>query len=82
MTSPVAPVETKTAAAASVSTVTGVVTWVLVTYVPAFHSGLPLPLATFLPFIIAAILGAASGWLAPHTPRPAVAAPAAAPEGS
>lgn len=71
MASPVAPVETKTAAAASVSTVTGIVTWVLVTYVPAFHAGLPASLATFLPFIVASVLGAASGWLAPHTPRAA-----------
>lgn len=72
MASPVAPVETKTAAAASVSTVTGVITWMLVSYIPAFHAGIPAPLATFLPFIVASVLGAVSGYLAPHTPRPAV----------
>lgn len=72
-----APVETKVAAAASVSSVTGVITWMLVTFVPAFHSGLPAPLATFLPFIVASVLGALSGYLAPHTPRPA--APSAQP---
>ena len=49
MTAPVAPVETKTAAAASVSTVTGVITWMLVSWVPAWHAGLPASLATFLP---------------------------------
>lgn len=79
MTAPTAPVETKTAAAASVSTVTGIVTWVLVTYVQAFHSGLPASLATFLPFIVASVLGAVSGYLAPHTPRPAAPAPGSQP---
>jgi hypothetical protein len=68
---PLAPVETKTAAAAAVSTVTGVVTWVLVSWIPAFHAGLPPALATFLPFIIASVLGTAASWMAPHTPRPA-----------
>ena len=69
MAAPPAPVETKTAAAASVSTLTGIITWVLVAYVPAFRTGLPPSLATFLPFIIASVLGAASGYLSPHTPR-------------
>jgi hypothetical protein len=79
MASPVAPVETKTAAAASVSTVTGVVTWMLVSWIPSWHAGLPPALATFLPFIVASVLGAASGWLAPHTPRATAAPPAAQP---
>lgn len=68
------PVEAKTAAHASAAAVTGVVTWILVTYVPAFAHGLPGPLATFLPFVVSAFLGAASGWLAPHTGCPAVPA--------
>lgn len=79
MAAPVAPVETKTAAAASVSTVTGVVTWILVAYVPAFKTGLPAPLAAFLPYIVATILGAAAGWLAPHTPRATAAPPGSQP---
>lgn len=61
------PVETKVAASSSVSMVTGVITWILVTYVPVFHSGLPAPLATFLPYVVATVLGAAAGYLAPHT---------------
>jgi len=64
------PVETKTAAGAAVSVVTGVITWVLVTYVPAFAHGLPPSLAAFLPWVVSALLGAASSWAAPHTPRP------------
>lgn len=64
------PVETKTAASASVGVVTGVITWILVTYVHAFHAGLPAPLATFLPYIVSVVLASAAGWLAPHTSRP------------
>jgi hypothetical protein len=63
------PVETKTAAGASVTALTGVVTWILVTYVPAFHSGLPVPLATFLPYVIGTVAGAVAAYLAPHTTR-------------
>lgn len=70
------PVEAKTAAHASAAALTGVITWILVTYVPAFAAGLPGPLATFLPFLVSAVLGAASGWLAPHTPRPDIPPPA------
>jgi hypothetical protein len=76
---PVAPVETKTAAAASASTVTGVIAWMLVSWVPEFHSGLPPALATFLPFIIASVLGAISGYVAPHTPRAPAPPPGAQP---
>ncbi len=65
-----APVETKTAASASAGVVTGVITWILVTYVPVFRTGLPAPLATFLPYIVSVVLASAAGWLAPHTPRP------------
>ena len=56
-----APVETKTAAALF----TGLLTWMLVTYVPAFRNGLPSDLAAVLPVIV----GAVGGWFAPHTPR-------------
>jgi hypothetical protein len=68
-----APVETKVAAAASSSTAAGVIWWVLVTFIPAWHHGLPPALATSLPFIAATITGAVSGYLAPHTPRPGTA---------
>lgn len=65
-----APVELKVAASSSVSVLVGVITWILVTYVPLFSNGLPPALATFLPWVISAVLAALSGWLAPHTPRP------------
>jgi hypothetical protein len=64
-----APVESKVAAAASASAITGVITWILVTYVPTLHGGLPASLATFLPFVVASAIGAISGYMAPHTPR-------------
>jgi hypothetical protein len=81
MAAPPAPVETKTAAAASVSTLTGVITWLLVAYIPAWRTGLPPSLAMFLPFIVASVLGAASGYLAPHTARPAGQLPPPPPPG-
>jgi len=68
-TTTTAPVEKKTAASASASVVSGVITWILVTYVPAFHSGLPGPLATFLPYIVTTVCGALAAYFAPHTPR-------------
>ena len=69
MANPAVPVETKVAAAASSSTVTGVITWILVSYIPAWHDGLPAALAAFLPLVVAVVSGAVSGYLAPHTPR-------------
>jgi len=39
---------------------TGMIAWILVTYVPAFHSGLPPTLQTFLPWAVSALLGAAA----------------------
>ena len=70
------PVEIKTAAGGASAIISGVITWILVTYVPAFHDGLPSTLATFLPWAVSAILGAAASYLAPHTARPADVPPA------
>jgi hypothetical protein len=75
MTATRAPIETKVIAGSSASAITGLITWALVTYVPAFHSGLPPSLAAVLPFAVATILGSISAYLAPHTPRAAVKAP-------
>jgi hypothetical protein len=63
------PIETKVAASAAAGTVTGVITWILVTYVPAFHSGLPPALAAFLPYIVTLVASTVSAYLAPHTAR-------------
>ena len=71
------PVETKVAASASTATIMGIITWILVTYVPGFHSGLPGPLATFLPWVVSAVSSAAAGYFAPHTTTAADTAPKA-----
>lgn len=63
-------VETKTAAASATAIVTGLLTWVLVTFVPVFRTGLPPQLATFLPVAVGWALSTSAGYLAPHTPRP------------
>jgi Na+/proline symporter len=73
-----APVETKVAAGAAAGMAAGVITWIIVTYVPAFHSGLPPALASFLPYVVTLMASTSSAYLAPHTPRPvppAVAVP-------
>jgi hypothetical protein len=67
MSSTTAPVETKVAAGAVSSWATGVVTWLLVTYV--FHGQLPDQLTTFLPYVVASICGTAAAYMAKHTPR-------------
>ena len=64
-----APVETKVAAGTGASLITGVITWIMVMYVPVFHAGLPAALAAFLPWIVALVSSALAGYLAPHTPR-------------
>jgi hypothetical protein len=64
-----APPETKTVSQTAVTIFVGALTWILVSYVPAFHSGLPGPLAGFLDWFVAALLGGAAGYFAKHTPR-------------
>lgn len=46
---------------------TGLVTWLLVTYV--FHGSLPPDLATALPVVVAAVLGAVTAWWTKHAPQ-------------
>jgi hypothetical protein len=65
------PIETKVAAGAAAGTAAGVITWILVAYVPAFHSGLPPALASFLPYIVTLAASTISSYMAPHTFRPA-----------
>jgi hypothetical protein len=81
------PIETKVAAASSTSVLVGMITWILVTYVPEFQKGLPGPLATFLTWMVPAVLATVAGYFAPHTsvtptpaaaPQPPPANPAAA----
>jgi len=66
-------VEAKVKAGSAATIVTGILTWVLVTYVPAFHSGLPSALSAVLPVIVASVLGTVAAWKAPHTARPDLA---------
>lgn len=63
-----APPETKVFAQFTTASLTGIVTWVLTTYV--FKGALPPQLATFLPYAVPAFAGLVAGWWAKHTPRP------------
>ena len=57
--------------------VVGVIVWALVSYVPAFHNGVPQPLTDALPFVLAWAGHTAAAWIAPHPAAPGVpAAPA------
>lgn len=64
------PVESKVAAGSVTAAVAGVITWLLVSLVPAFRGGLPPDLAPFIPVFTAWVLSTAAAWAAPHTPRP------------
>lgn len=64
-----APIEAKVVTASWTAIATGLLTWGLVTFVPAFHSGLPPALANFLPLVIATASSTAAGYFTKHTPR-------------
>jgi len=68
-------IETKVAAGSAAGILTTLITWALVTYVPAFHTGLPPQLAALLPGAIAWVLSTAAAYRAPHTHRPDLAPP-------
>jgi hypothetical protein len=66
---PSGPIEAKVVTSSWTAMVVGLVTWGLVTFIPAWHSGIPQPLATFLPLVIASISSTFVGYMTKHTPR-------------
>ena len=68
-------VESKVVAGSFAGVVTGLLTWALVTYIPAFRNGIPDQLAPFIPVIAAWLCSTAAAYLAPHTHRPDLPAP-------
>lgn len=66
-------VHPKVLAGTATASVTGFITWVLVSFVPAFHSGLPTNLATLLPAVVASALGFAGGYIKKAGPEIATA---------
>ncbi len=63
-------VEAKVAYGSFTGILTGLVVWALVAYVPAFRSGLPVPVAALIPVAVAWLAHSVTGSLAPPTPRP------------
>jgi hypothetical protein len=62
-------VETKVQAASLAAAVSGAVLWALQVY--AFKGGaVPAGLVSLIDLAVPAVLAAAAGYLAPHTPRP------------
>ena len=66
-----AAIEAKVKAGAAGGTLVGVVAWLLVAFVPAFHDGLPPSVAALLPVVLGVVASTVSGYMAPHTVRPA-----------
>jgi hypothetical protein len=66
--------EVKVAAGSLVTVISGIVTWTLVAWVPAFHSGVPQEVQDIIPVIVAWIVGTIAAYLAPHTNRPDIPA--------
>lgn len=70
-----AVIETKVATGSFAGIVTGLVTWCLVAYVPAFRAGLPGPVAALIPVAVAWLAHSVTAYMAPHTPRPVAPVP-------
>lgn len=64
------PIESKVAIGSFTGIITGLLTWALVAYIPAFRSGLPAPVAALIPVAVAWLAHTAAAYLAPHTARP------------
>lgn len=64
------PLETKFVTQSGVSIFVTLVTWLLVTYIPGWQSGIPAPIAAFIPGAVAWLIATYAGWKAPHTHRP------------
>jgi hypothetical protein len=65
-----APIETKVKAVVAAGLPVGLVTALLVAYVPAFHNGLPAVDVALLPYVLTLVSATVAAWLAPHTVRP------------
>lgn len=66
-----APVSPKVANGSLSGLAVSVVTWVLTTYIPTFHNGLPTQLRDLVPALVGVVGFYAGGWLSKH---PATAA--------
>jgi hypothetical protein len=65
-----APIETKVTAGSLTGLLTGLIVWGLVSYVPAFHHGVPMPVQEAIPWVLTLAGSAIAAYLAPHTHRP------------
>jgi hypothetical protein len=70
----VPPIERKVQASTAAAAVSGLILWVLGTYV--FKGSVPDVVASWTYAIIPALITLAAGYLARHTPRPDIPAPA------
>jgi Kef-type K+ transport system membrane component KefB len=62
-------IEKKVTYGAGAGAVAGLVVWALMSFVPAFHTGVPEPVVAFIPVALAWAGHVTAAWLAPHTHR-------------
>jgi len=67
------------AVGAGTGALVGLVVWALVSFVPAFHSGVPQPVVAVLPFALGWLGHVAAAWAVPHPAPPAAPAASALP---
>lgn len=58
-------------AGAGAGAATGLVVWLLVSFIPQFHSGVPEPVVAVLPFVLGWLGHTAASWITPHEVSPA-----------
>ena len=63
-------IETKVKAGTLTGALTGLVVWALMSYVPVFHDGVPVPVVDAIPWVLTLMGSAVAAYLAPHTSRP------------
>jgi hypothetical protein len=68
-------IETKVGVGSAGGISVGLLTWALVTFVPAWNAGIPDQLVPFLPIAAGWLTSTIAGYLAPHTHRPDLAEP-------
>jgi hypothetical protein len=71
MASPKAPPETKVVVGSAAGIVTALITWVLITTIPAFkHGGIPSQYSVLIPGVATWLVATIAAYRAPHTHRP------------
>jgi hypothetical protein len=69
-------ISSKLIASSTTTLVTGLITYVLVTFVPAFKNGIPAKVTDIIPVAVALVLGTIAGYMKTESPHIATTAAA------